>query len=136
MIFRRCRTGSGASDLHGSHITMSPSRESKGSLIDAVDNFFFAPASPLPLAVLRIGVSLVLVLQAFYVAPNFWDLFGGMGYIQRGALPEMGLSFITIPHYVRWMGAIGIGDSAAIIGLVAVYLVSLSALLLGWHTRL
>src|SRR5437773_7749306 len=49
--------------------------------------FVAAPASPRPLAALRIGVAAVLLLQAFSLAGHLLDLFGDRGIIQWQALP-------------------------------------------------
>ena len=48
----------------------------------AIVRFFTAPASPAPLAALRIGVSTVLLLQGIAVWGSLLDLLGSQGVVQ------------------------------------------------------
>lgn len=49
----------------------------------ALETFFFSPASPAPLAALRIGVSVALILQWISVYPHFLELVGNGSLVQN-----------------------------------------------------
>jgi uncharacterized membrane protein YphA (DoxX/SURF4 family) len=102
----------------------------------AVMGFFFDPASPRPLAALRIGLAAVLLAQGFSLSLNWLDLYGSRGVVQwtvtEGAAGE------TVPR-IAWLvnslAPLGLAETTVVRGLLAVYMASLAALLLGYRTR-
>lgn len=102
-----------------------------------IDRFFFAPASPLPLGILRILIASVLLIQAALIAPHFYELYGADGIFQ-GPL-QIYFSSDTVPgvvSFARWMDAFGMSEPNALRLLGAIYVASLVFFLLGLATRL
>jgi hypothetical protein len=103
----------------------------------SLNKFFFEPASPLPIAGLRIGLSFTLLLQAALVGSDVFQLYGQEGWLQGtlgdffsgGALPSLG-------SVARGLGALGVSDHTVILSLSSAYVVSLLGLLLGYRARL
>src|SRR5438309_1863888 len=52
-----------------------------------LNDFVARPASPRPLAVLRIGLAAVLLAQAYALAGNLIELYGNLGIVQWGIEP-------------------------------------------------
>jgi hypothetical protein len=106
-------------------------------LRNATYRLLFTPAAPHPLALLRLGVSALGLVQVWILWPYLLQLYGNFGFIQW-ALSEAGNE--------RWMPSIGklclllqpLGASSAscVYGVFAVYAVGLAGLALGWKTRL
>ncbi|MFN4260708.1 MAG: hypothetical protein ACK4RK_15535 [Gemmataceae bacterium] len=98
--------------------------------------FVAAPASPKPLAVLRVGVCAVLILQALSLAGSVRELYGPLGVVQWSVLEDAlapgvpRLSWVTAA-LTLW----DVGPESAIHAVFLVYVAGLSFLLLGWHTR-
>jgi hypothetical protein len=64
-------------------MSSSPTPSSPGrSWRDAAAAFVAAPATPRPFAALRLGVAAVLLIQALWIAPDLFDMFGPHGYVQ------------------------------------------------------
>lgn len=103
----------------------------------AASRFVATPASPRPLGVLRIGLAAVLLGQALAISLNLFDLYGSRGVVQWAVTD--GIVGSTVPR-LRWLvdfvAPMGISETAAIRGLFAVYVGSLTALLLGYRTRI
>ena len=106
-------------------------------VVSAVVDFVALPASPRPLGVLRIGVCVVLLLQALAIAGSVNDLFGRQGLMQW----ILGESLVVpgMPR-IRWIvGALepfGVSELRCVQGVFLVYVAALSALLVGWHSRM
>jgi hypothetical protein len=106
-------------------------------LLSAASDFVSAPASPRPLGVLRIGVCVVLILQALTIAGSVNDLFGRGGLMQW----VLGESMIVpgMPR-IRWVVGVlepmGVSEVRCVQGVFLVYVAALSALLVGWHSRI
>ncbi len=104
----------------------------------AVVDFVSAPALAKPLAALRIGLATVLLLQALAIAASVVDLFGPNVGVMQWTLNET----MLIPGMprIRWLvelaAPLGIGEVLCVRLLFMVYVAGLSALALGWHTRL
>lgn len=104
--------------------------------VHSIERFALTPATALPIAVLRIGLASVLLAQAVLVAPALFELYGPAGILQgrlRDAFTKTGL-----PRMGWWMdllAPLGVGEHAVIAGTGVLYVLSLVALLLGWHTR-
>jgi hypothetical protein len=103
----------------------------------AIERFFFAPARATPLAALRIGLCLVLLAQAALIAPAFFALYERSGLLQgavrdnlaRPGLPDLG-------WVIRTLGRAGLEEPVILTATGIVYLLSLTALLVGWRTRI
>jgi hypothetical protein len=99
--------------------------------------FVAAPGSPRPLATLRMGVSGVLLFQAFMIVPNLEDLFGPHGVIQWPVSDR----WITagaprLRWYAEALAPFDVEPMTVVRGVFALYVVSLACLFAGWRTRL
>jgi hypothetical protein len=99
--------------------------------------FVSAPASPLPLAVLRIGLAAVLLLQALSIAGKLSELYGEQGIIQWSIVHT--LSAEGMPR-IAWiaeaLAPYGVSADDCVRGVFLVQVASLACLLIGWHTHL
>jgi len=105
-------------------------------LRDAFLSFMTRPASPRPLAALRIGLTTVLLVQAFALAFNLLDLFGPRAIVQWRLNEFMNVD--GLPR-LGWFSAALQGYATAeqvTQGFFLVYVGSLSMMLIGWHTRI
>ena len=103
----------------------------------AVTRFFLAPAWPTPLAALRIGLALVLLVQAALIAPAFFALYERSGVLQgavRDELARPGLPYLG--WLIRTLERVGMSEPTILVSTGLVYVASLTALLLGWRTRM
>ena len=103
----------------------------------ALECFFYAPARATPLAALRIGLCLVLLSQAALIAPAFFALYERSGLLQgavRDNLARPGLR--DLGWVIRTLGRAGMQESVILTATGIVYLLSLTALLVGWRTRI
>jgi hypothetical protein len=102
----------------------------------AAARFVTAPASARPLAVLRIGLSLVLLAQALAVAGRLLDLYGQSGLAGWEATDDM--TDAGVPR-VRWvadaLAPLGLDADAALRLTFLAYAAGLACLLVGWRTR-
>jgi len=102
----------------------------------AIERFAFAPASALPLSILRIGIAATLIAQALLIAPSFLDLYAQTGILQ-GALRDR-FSYLALPH-IHWptvlLSPLGLGESTILDATGLIYVFALVCLLLGWGTR-
>lgn len=98
--------------------------------------FFTKPAYPWPLAVLRIGVGLTFLLQAWLVYPDLLVLYGRQGLVQ-GPLNDYFSSPMlpTIPMLVDWVTRLGFSESNGVIIIYITYMASLAAVSIGLGTR-
>jgi hypothetical protein len=96
-----------------------------------------APASPRPLAWLRIGVSAVLLLQALAIVNSLEELYGEHGIVDWSVVEEY-LARPGLPR-VYWLQLAlspwGASGDFCLWAVFLPYLASLACLLLGWHTR-
>lgn len=103
------------------------------------ERFFLAPSEAYPLAFLRIALSAVLLVQAFWLAGDITLLFGN-----RGLLPSGLNDFLTFPlgyseqvlALSRWLALAGTDPTQGIRVLFAVYCFGLGFLLVGLYTRM
>lgn len=103
----------------------------------AVERFAFAPASAAPLAVLRIGLASVLLIQAAMVAPAMFELYGRSGILQAPLVDAFGKpGSVRLTWLIDRLAPLGIGDVPIIVAVGAFYVLALVALLAGWHTRM
>lgn len=126
---------------------MQPKLAEKTSLQRVKDfavEFFLKPASAKPLAVLRIGLASVLLLQALSLVGSFYELYGPDGVVQRSVMipDELADEPFLGPPSVRWvmdalsMVNIQVSDTQCTAALFLIYVSALCGLLLGWRTRL
>ena len=101
----------------------------------ALREWFFRPASPLPLAVLRIGVCAVLLLQAAHSSALLFELYGREGILQGHQPESRALSLISVDSIAQLLAKVGIAELYSLSALALVYAASLLALLVGWRTR-
>lgn len=102
----------------------------------AICRFAFAPASAAPLAALRIGLALVLLLQAAMVAPAFFELYGRSDILEGP--PDNLYSWLGLPRLggiVDALAPLGIRGAWILTGTGVLYAASLVALLVGWRAR-
>jgi hypothetical protein len=107
-----------------------------GRARSAALRFAFAPASPAPLAVLRIGLGAVLLFQAALVAPAFFDLAGSDGLLQgpvRGGYADPRMP--CIGWLVGAFAHLGVGERPVLVGAGLAYVFALLALTAGLWTR-
>ncbi len=101
------------------------------------EEFFSRPASARPLAVLRIGLALVLIVQALFIARSLPELYGEHGVV--GWPITNGLAPRGVPRISWLLSALPTGSASAdacLRGAFLLYLAGLGGLLVGWHTRL
>lgn len=112
-------------------------------LTGRVRDFFLAPATPLPLAVFRIGVAAVLLLQALSLAGSVQELFGRNAIVQWAAIYQAGgggMGFhpgvpgVNVLAY--YLAPYGVTPAQCVQGVFLLYVASLSCLLIGWRTRI
>jgi hypothetical protein len=104
--------------------------------VKAIENFFFRPASPKPLGVLRMGLALILLIQAFMCSNQLFEWYGTQGLLQRGVAESFAaFSIPQTTQFIRWGADIGIGERTTLITMALLYLASLLALLVGFYTR-
>lgn len=99
--------------------------------------FVSEPASCRALAVLRVGLALVLLVQAFTLMDNVLFFYGEQGIVQWSVS-----SLLVGPDrpHLAWLMPVleplGIGAEESVRGTFLIYAASLAALLIGWQTRL
>lgn len=99
--------------------------------------FWTTPASSRPLAVLRIGLALLLLLQAKLLAPQFHAIYGADGILQGSLRGIFGGT--PLPGLAELLGLAskyGVAEETVLNCLGAAYITALVALLLGFHTRI
>lgn len=106
-------------------------------LLHYINSFFFKPCSARPLAVLRIGLSVLLLGQAFVMSKSFLLFFAPMGLVQREVSST--LSDPSVPGFnwlIDQLSRIGMGSHLSLTALGFLYAISLCFLLFGSFTRL
>jgi hypothetical protein len=105
-------------------------------LARAVSDFVSRPAAPLPLAVLRIGLAVVLLGQAAALSGSLLDLYGDRGLTQWAITDRL------LPPGVPRLGwladalaPLGLSAGGVARGVFLAYVAGLAGLLLGWRTR-
>lgn len=105
-------------------------------ILDSVETFFLRPAYATPLAMVRIGVSFVLLLQAYMLRLALVDLFGHDGLVQ-GELNDAinGSDSPRIAWLVNLLAPLGLPETSSIMLGGCIYVMALCFLLAGFHTR-
>ena len=123
-----------------SSATTKPSRVRRmaGGLL----NFFSKPASARPLAVLRIGVAGVLLIQALALAGHVQELFGRDAIVKWSAMrsPDGRLGYHTgiptIEAIYNFLAPAGVTPEQCTLAVFGLYVLSLGCLLIGYRTHL
>jgi len=107
-------------------------------MIPAVVRFVAAPASPRPLALLRVGIAATLLLQAALLWADLPSFFGSSAVVSRAlreAIADRPLPALELDASLDWLARHGVEQALALRALFVVYAASLVGLLLGWRTR-
>lgn len=105
-------------------------------VIRVFDVLVFPAKSSLPLAVLRIGIATVLLLQAILIAPEMKDFWGAQGYLQK----ELN-QFVIQPAvpFLLDLNAVArrlhVSVDGLVSGLFLVYVAALASLAIGFFSR-
>jgi hypothetical protein len=103
--------------------------------------FMATPASPAPLAVLRMGVAGVMLLLTIMISGSILDLYGQHGIVEWSTLdPGDGPSIVSwgrpqISWLVQLLGPLGVSSAACVKGVFYTHALSLAFLLIGFRTR-
>ena len=98
--------------------------------------FVSAPRSPQPLAVFRIGVALLLLIQAWTLSSHLTLLFGDRGLTPWSVTEPLASPWVPrLAAIVQLVAGWGVSATACLQVLASLYALSLVGLLLGWHTR-
>lgn len=106
-----------------------------------IAQFFTAPASAKPVAVFRIGLTGVLLAQAYTLAANIGDLYGRDGLIQWNVTYDahnqspMAWAYPHLSWFSGLFGALGLTESDGVSLMFGIYVAALAFLLLGFKTR-
>jgi hypothetical protein len=101
----------------------------------ALRRFFFEPASPAPLAALRIGLAAALLLQAGLCAGQYFEWYGSQGLLQTGVAQQFAWGIPQTARLAGWLAPWGISEGTLLSALGLGYGLALIALGLGWRTR-
>jgi hypothetical protein len=108
-----------------------------GRLGNAAVAFVSAPASARPLAVFRIGLAAILLLQTLAVGSALGELYGEHGLIQWPLVNAMSPEGMPrIGWLVNLLGPYGVSADACVRAVFFAQVASLACLLIGFHTRL
>lgn len=105
-------------------------------------NFWLTPASPKPLAVLRIGVASVLLYQAVSLFSSVPTLFGPHGLIEWEALQATGSFQLDVggpfhlSNITRLAENFGLSAQMTVQSVFGLYIVALLGMLIGCQSRL
>lgn len=106
------------------------------NLMFVINDFFFRPASSLPLAVFRIGLASILMVQALAMYKSFLNFFANTGFVQ-GEVSGM-ISDPSLPR-LNWLcdffSLMGLNESISLTIVGLLYVASLLFLLCGVFTR-
>ncbi|APR77698.1 Hypothetical protein A7982_03045 [Minicystis rosea] len=103
---------------------------------DACRRFALAPASPRPTAALRLGLAVVLLVQAAQTAPSLVELYGDGGLLAGPLREALGAATpLSVRRFAEILAPIGAREAHVIAGAGGVYVAALIALLLGHRAR-
>jgi len=102
----------------------------------SIREFFFSPASSVPIAVLRILLAGILLIQAFLLSGQMLELYGFNGILQSTVFSHLSLGgYPTLAGLQTRLSGWGIDPDATVRGTFILYVTSLASLLVGWKTR-
>jgi hypothetical protein len=100
------------------------------------ERFFLSPASPKPLAAFRIGVSAVLLLQAWLLRDYLLDYSSSQGIVQRSIADQLvDPSLPQLSALFEFASQWGWSENSVIVSTGLTYITSLLLLFLGFWTR-
>lgn len=102
---------------------------------NSAKKFFFAPSTSYPFEVLRIGVSLVLLVQLFFTSRVIFEIYGEGAFLQRGIQEFFGAGLLEINALSSALERIGVAETTTILSVALLYGTSLLAMMLGLATR-
>jgi len=106
------------------------------TLWSKLDAFFFTPASPRPLAALRIGLAAILIVQAYLLRHDVLNFFAHDGLVQAGLAEHIAdPNTPRINGVVSWLQGRGLSEAGALLLVARVYFAALLLLLVGCWTR-
>lgn len=120
-------------------MTLLETKPSLGKrLLKRLNDFFTKPASPLPLAVFRIGIAAVLLLQALSIAGNLQELYGERAIVQWSAIGAPGYhpAVPNVGLIANLLAPLGLTAAQSLQAVYLVYVLSLSCLLIGWRSNI
>lgn len=101
-----------------------------------VERFAFTPAVPTPLALLRVGVSVLGLVQLWVLRPHLLAFYGNFGLVQWAVIetsPEEWLP--SIGKLCMTLRPLGMSSAACVYGVFGLYALGLVGLAIGWQTR-
>lgn len=101
-----------------------------------LDDFFLRPASPLPLAALRISLAVILLVQIYFVREAYFALFSRSGWIQ-GPLADL-MRSMDLPHigwFASWLAPWGVSEAMCLEFAGVAYFIAVIFFGLGFFTR-
>ncbi len=102
-----------------------------------IQDFFFLPASPFPLAVIRIGLAVLLLVQAILCSSLFFEWYSTQGILQSHIGEQFGAWGVPqTTQIVQLTSHWGFSERTTLFALAAVYLISLLSFLVGFMTRI
>lgn len=122
--------------------TLQPPMTRGQRIRNKIINFITAPASPRPLAVMRICVASILLLQALSIAGSIQDLYGERAIVQWTTIPGMsqGTGLIPDTPRIQWIAKhlmpFGVSVEDCVRGVFLAYVVGLSCMLIGWRSNI
>ena len=101
-----------------------------------ISKFMLAPASPKPLAALRIGLAGILLWQAFSVGEAMLSLSASDGLVPQGIVEQLhAAQFPNFNGLIYMLTSYGVAEKTTLLCLGLLYFASLLFLLLGAYTR-
>jgi hypothetical protein len=98
--------------------------------------FFLNPASPTPLAAFRIGISAVLLLQAWLLHDTWLDFSASTGIVQRSIADQIiDPARAHLNGLIEFAAARGVSELTVLTAAGLLYIASLFFLLFGFYTR-
>lgn len=99
--------------------------------------FFETPASPVPLAVFRIMVAAIVLIQSLSLHDDLLRLFGSSsGLIQSTISSKLVVFAVPRVEWIAgWLGVVGVSEAACLKGLFAIKLIACCLVLIGYNTR-
>jgi hypothetical protein len=102
-----------------------------------VFQFFFEPASPLPLDLVRIAIGLILIGEILWISPCLTELYGTSGILQSD-LSDYFFGSFQVPFTPSWsaLSRLGVSETHVLQVLFSIYSVAAVGVLFGFLTRL
>jgi hypothetical protein len=100
------------------------------------ETFFLKPASPLPLAIMRMLLALVLLMQAWFLKDAVIPLLSRSGLVQGPLADALRMPYTpTVGWIAQLLAPFGVSEVTCLLAICAAYVVSLLLFGLGLFTR-